>query len=285
MKKVLCFIFICLFSVMSINAKEKKEDVTKKSESSILIEATTGKVLFEKNPDKKLPPASMTKVMTMLLLMEAIEDGKIKLTDKVLISKNAASMGGSQIFIEENSSVTIRDLLKGISIASANDAAVAIAEKLGGTEENFVNMMNERAKKLGLKNTNFKNPHGLDENGHLTSARDLAIISRELVRHEDILKFTSTYEEYMTRKNGEKFWLVNTNKLIRFYDGMDGLKTGYTPKAGYGLIATVNKNNMRLISVVMKTSSTEERSSETIALMEYGYSMFGSETLISKKRK
>mgnify|MGYP002529096238 CR=1 FL=1 len=282
MKKIIFIILTLFLGVMSINAED---NLTPKATSSILIEASTGKVLYEKDADKKLAPASLTKIMTMLLTMESLESRKINYNDKVLISKNAASMGGSQIFIEANSRVSVKDLIRGISIASANDAAVALAEKIGGTEANFINMMNNKAKELGLSNTTFKNPHGLDEDGHMTTARDLSIIAKELVKHEDILKFTSTYEEYMTKPNGEKFWLVNTNNLIRFYDGMDGLKTGYTPKAGYCLVGTANKNDMRLISVVMNEKEKEDRSSETIALMEYGYSLYGSDILINKNKK
>ena len=282
MKKIIFIILTLFLGVMSINAED---NLTPKATSSILIEASTGKVLYEKDADKKLAPASLTKIMTMLLTMESLESRKINYNDKVLISKNAASMGGSQIFIEANSRVSVKDLIRGISIASANDAAVALAEKIGGTEANFINMMNDKAKELGLSNTTFKNPHGLDEDGHMTTARDLSIIAKELVKHEDILKFTSTYEEYMTKPNGEKFWLVNTNNLIRFYDGMDGLKTGYTPKAGYCLVGTANKNDMRLISVVMNEKEKEDRSSETIALMEYGYSLYGSDILINKNKK
>lgn len=282
MKKIIFIILTLFLGVMSINAED---NLTPKATSSILIEASTGKVLYEKDADKKLAPASLTKIMTMLLTMESLESRKINYNDKVLISKNAASMGGSQIFIEANSRVSVKDLIRGISIASANDAAVALAEKIGGTEANFINMMNDKAKELGLSNTTFKNPHGLDDDGHMTTARDLSIIAKELVKHEDILKFTSTYEEYMTKPNGEKFWLVNTNNLIRFYDGMDGLKTGYTPKAGYCLVGTANKNDMRLISVVMNEKEKEDRSSETIALMEYGYSLYGSDILINKNKK
>ena len=277
MKKIIFIILTLFLGVMSINAED---NLTPKATSSILIEASTGKVLYE-----KLAPASLTKIMTMLLTMESLESRKINYNDNVLISKNAASMGGSQIFIEANSRVSVKDLIRGISIASANDAAVALAEKIGGTEANFINMMNDKAKELGLSNTTFKNPHGLDDDGHMTTARDLSIIAKELVKHEDILKFTSTYEEYMTKPNGEKFWLVNTNNLIRFYDGMDGLKTGYTPKAGYCLVGTANKNDMRLISVVMNEKEKEDRSSETIALMEYGYSLYGSDILINKNKK
>lgn len=280
MKKIILFLFSFIILIPIINA----EDITPKSTSSILIEASTGKVLYEKDADKKLAPASMTKVMTMLIVMEKLENNELSLDDKVRISKNAASMGGSQIFIGEGENVKVDDLLKGITIASANDAAVALAEAIGGTEKNFVSMMNKRAKKLNLKNTTFKNPHGLDEEGHLTTARDLSIISRELVRHEKILNYTKTYEEYMTKKNNEKFWLVNTNKLVRTYKGMDGLKTGYTPLAGYGMIGTINKNGMRLISVVMKSPSLSDRSTETVGLLEYGYSLYNATTLIKKDK-
>lgn len=269
-----------IFLIGSISATDI--GLAKNSESAVLIEASTGKILFEKEKDKKMAPASMTKIMTMLLAMEAIENGKLNLEDEVLISKRAQSMGGTQIYVEAGSNVKVHDLLKGIGIASANDAAVAIAEKIGGTVENFVNMMNERARVLGCKNTTFKNPHGLDEEGHLTTAYDMALMARELVKHELAVKISSTFEEYIT-VSGENHWLVNTNKLVKFYKGIDGLKTGYTDKAGYCLTATMNKNNMRLISVVMKSNSKDNRNSDTIGMMEYGYSMYGSETILNKK--
>ena len=271
-----------MFMFLLFNIRATDIGLAKNSETAILIEASTGKILFEKEKDKKMVPASMTKIMTMLLAMEAIENGKINLEDEVLISKRAQSMGGTQIYVEAGSNVKVIDLLKGIGIASANDAAVAIAEKIGGTVENFVNMMNERARVLGCKNTTFKNPHGLDEEGHLTTAYDMALMARELVKHELAVKISSTFEEYIT-VSGENHWLVNTNKLVKFYKGIDGLKTGYTDKAGYCLTATMNKNNMRLISVVMKSNSKDNRNSDTIGMMEYGYSMYGSETILNKK--
>lgn len=280
MKKIFLFCFMFIFLIGSISATDI--GLAKNSESAVLIEASTGKILFEKEKDKKMAPASMTKIMTMLLAMEAIENGKLNLEDEVLISKRAQSMGGTQIYVEAGSNVKVHDLLKGIGIASANDAAVAIAEKIGGTVENFVNMMNERARVLGCKNTTFKNPHGLDEEGHLTTAYDMALMARELVKHELAVKISSTFEEYIT-VSGENHWLVNTNKLVKFYKGIDGLKTGYTDKAGYCLTATMNKNNMRLISVVMKSNSKDNRNSDTIGMMEYGYSMYGSETILNKK--
>lgn len=279
MKKIFLFCFVFVFLMLNVSAVDV--GLAKNSETAILIEASTGKILFEKDKDKKMAPASMTKIMTMLLTMEALESGKVSLDDDVLISQNAQKMGGTQIYVEAGSNVKVEDLIKGIGIASANDAAVALAEKLGGTVENFVNMMNERAKELGCKNTTFKNPHGLDEDGHLTSAYDMSLMARELVKHELALKISSTYDEYIT-VSGENHWLVNTNKLVKFYKGIDGLKTGYTDKAGYCLTATMNKNNMRLISVVMKSSSKDNRSSDTIGMMEYGYSMYGSEVIFKK---
>ena len=280
MKKIFLFCFMFILLIGSVCATDI--GLAKNSESAILIEASTGKILFEKEKDKKMAPASMTKIMTMLLAMEAIENGKLNLDDNVLISKRAQSMGGTQIYVEAGSNVKVHDLLKGIGIASANDAAVAIAEKIGGTVENFVNMMNKRARNLGCKNTTFKNPHGLDEDGHLTTAYDMSLMARELVKHELAIKISSTFDEYIN-VSGENHWLVNTNKLIKFYKGIDGLKTGYTDKAGYCLIATMNKNNMRLISVVMKSNTKDNRSSDTIGMMEYGYSMYGSETILNKK--
>lgn len=279
MKKIFLFCFVFVFLMLNVSAVDV--GLAKNSETAILIEASTGKILFEKDKDKKMAPASMTKIMTMLLTMEALESGKVSLDEDVLISENAQKMGGTQIYVEAGSNVKVEDLIKGIGIASANDAAVALAEKLGGTVENFVKMMNERAKELGCKNTTFKNPHGLDEDGHLTSAYDMSLMARELVKHEYALKISSTYDEYIT-VSGENHWLVNTNKLVKFYKGIDGLKTGYTDKAGYCLTATMNKNNMRLISVVMKSSSKDNRSSDTIGMMEYGYSMYGSEVIFKK---
>lgn len=278
MKKLFLFVLI----VLSISiVKAEKVDITPNAGSAILIEASTGKVLYEKNMNKKMAPASMTKIMTLLLAMEALENNKIKLSDEVVISKNAASMGGTQIFIKEGSKIKVETLLKGISIASANDAAVAIAEYIGGTELNFVNIMNKRAKELGCKNTTFKNPHGLDEEDHLTTAYDLSLIAKELVKYPLALKLTSTYEDYID-VSGENHWLVNTNKLVRFYSGIDGLKTGYTDNALYCLTATMQRNNMRLISVVMKESSKDNRSTDTVNMMEYGFSNYGSKLLINK---
>lgn len=276
MKKLFLCLFLFLFSIR-INAL----DLAKNAKSAILVESTTGKNFFEKDAYTKRSPASMTKIMTMLLTMEALESGKISLDDEVNVSKNAASMGGTQIFIEEGTKIKVGTLLKGIGIASANDAAVALSEYIGGTESEFVKMMNDRARELGCKNTSFKNPHGLDEKDHYTTAYDLSLIARELLKHESILKITSTYEETIS-VNGENHWLVNTNKLVRFYNGIDGLKTGYTDNAGYCLTATMRKNNMRVISIVMGEKDKEERSSDTVEMMEYAFSQYGSENILNK---
>ena len=284
MRKILLIVLLTILSFDVLKA-DNLSGIDIKSESGIIMEASTGKILFDKNMDEQKSPASMTKIMTMLLTVEAIESGKISLEDEVNISANASKMGGSQVYLEENSTATVEMLLKSIAIGSANDASVAVAEKIGGTESNFVNMMNKRAKELGAVNTTFKNPHGLDEEGHLTTAHDLALIARELIKHKEILKLTSTYETTITHKNGKSLWLVNTNKLIKFYNGLDGLKTGFTDNAGYCLTGTMLRNDMRLITVTMKASTKEDRNTDTINLMEYAYSMYYKSTLIKKDKK
>ena len=284
MRKILLIVLLTILSFDVLKA-DNLSGIDIKSESGIIMEVSTGKILFDKNMDEQKSPASMTKIMTMLLTVEAIESGKISLEDEVNISANASKMGGSQVYLEENSTATVEMLLKSIAIGSANDASVAVAEKIGGTESNFVNMMNKRAKELGAVNTTFKNPHGLDEEGHLTTAHDLALIAKELIKHEEILKLTSTYETTITHKNGKSLWLVNTNKLIKFYNGLDGLKTGFTDNAGYCLTGTMLRNDMRLITVTMKAPTKEDRNTDKINLMEYAYSMYYKSTLIKKDKK
>lgn len=283
MKKIIIVLFCSLILIPKVYAEESTFDI--KSESGIIMEESTGKILFEKNPDEQKAPASMTKIMTMLLIMEAIDNGSITMDDEVNISKNASDMGGSQAYLEANTTSKVSTLLTAIAVGSANDASVAMSEKIGGTEENFVSMMNKRAKELGANNTTFKNPHGLDEEGHLTTARDMAIIARELItKHKDILKLTSTYETTITHANGKSLWLVNTNKLIKFYNGLDGLKTGYTENAGYCLTGTIEKNNMRLITVTMHAQSKEDRNTDTINMMEYSYSMYKKDTILKSDK-
>lgn len=211
MKKILVAC-ICFFSFLPVFQAE--EDIAPNSKSAILLEASTGRILFEKNSDEQLKPASMTKIMSMLLIMEAIDSGKLKLEDSVMISKNASSMGGSQIFLQEGDTYKVEELLKGIAIASGNDAVIAMAEKVGGSVENFVQMMNDKATELGLTNTHFVNPHGLDAENHYSSARDMSIMGRELLKHEKILEFTSIYEDYLKKPDGSSTWLVNTNKVV-----------------------------------------------------------------------
>ena len=270
MKKLLV-IFCVFFSLITL---VKAEDLTLNALSAILIDSSSGEVLYEKNADEKLAPASMTKIMTMLLIMEAIDNGNITFDDEVTITKEAASMGGSQVFLQEGEVYKVSELLKGIAVASGNDAAVAMAERIGGSVEEFVNMMNEKAKALNLSNTNFVNPHGLDVENHYSSARDMAIMAKELLKHEKILEYSSIYEEYLTKNDGSKTWLVNTNKLIKFYNGADGLKTGFTKSAGYCLTATAKKNDLRLISVVMKEDSTNARTEDTVKMLNYGFNTY-----------
>lgn len=279
MKKIV-FVFLMVFSlgISFVSA----EEITPNAKSAILIEASTGKILYEKNIDEKYAPASMTKMMSLLLIMENIDNRNLRMDEVIRVSKYASSMGGSQIFLEENEEMIVEDLLKGITIGSANDATVALAERIGGTEAAFVEMMNKKAKELGLKNTNFKNATGLDEANHYSTAHDMAIIAKELVKHEKILEFSSIYETYLRTDTENKFWLVNTNKLVRFYPGVDGLKTGYTEEAGYCLTATINKDNMRLIAVVMGEPTSNIRNSEVSALIDYGYNLYQKEVYVTK---
>ncbi|MCI8575151.1 MAG: D-alanyl-D-alanine carboxypeptidase [Bacilli bacterium] len=279
MKKVL-FSFICLFAFLPIFNAE--EDLAPNSKSAILIEASTGQILFEKNSDEQLKPASMTKIMSMLLIMEAIDSGKLSLEDSVMISKNASSMGGSQIFLQEGETYKVSELLKGIAIASGNDAVIALSEKVGGSVDNFVKMMNDRAKSLGLTNTHFVNPHGLDAEDHYSSARDMSIMGRELLKHEKILEFTSIYEDYLKKPDGSSTWLVNTNKLVRFYNGADGLKTGFTEGAGYCVTTTAKRNDMRILSVVMGVETPDKRSSDTTNLLNYGFNTYQVQSILKK---
>ena len=260
----------CLF----VGNVKAEEDYAPGAKSAILVDSATGKVLFEKNADEALAPASMTKLGSMLIIMEAIDNGNLSLDDEVTISEEAANMGGSQVFLEAGEVYKVHDLLKGVAIASGNDAVVALAEKVAGSQSEFVAMMNERFKEIGAKNTNFVNAHGLDAEGHYSTARDMSIIARELLKHEKILEYTSIYEEYLEKNDGTKTWLVNTNKLVRFYDGVDGLKTGYTTTAGYCLTATASKDNFRLISVVMGEETSEARSSDTVKMLNYGFNTY-----------
>ena len=271
MKKI---IWICVLVFGFIDICKADVDLAPSSKSAILMDAKTGTILYEKDADKAYPPASMTKIMSMLLIMEAIDNNKLSFDETVTISKNASSMGGSQLFLQEGESYPVKELLKGIAVASGNDAVVAMAEKIGGSVPEFVEMMNNKAKELGLKNTKFVNPHGLDAEGHVSSAKDMALIAKELLKHEKILEFTSIYEDYLKKNDGSSIWLVNTNKLVRFYEGVDGLKTGFTEDAGYCLTSTAQKNNLRLITVVMGEPSSDERSTDTSNMLNYGFNTY-----------
>lgn len=251
------------------------------AKSAIMLEASTGKVIYEKEADLQLPMASMTKMMTLLLIMENIENGNLKWDEMITASEYASSMGGSQIFLETGEQMTVEDLVKGICIASGNDAAVAMAERIGGTEENFVKMMNDKAKALKLKNTNFINACGLDADGHYSSARDMAIIAKELVKHDKILEFSGTYEDYLRKNTDKSFWLVNTNKLVRYYQGVDGLKTGFTSTAGYCITTTAKRSDLRLITVVMGEPTSPIRNSETTTMLDYGFNTYQIDKVLS----
>ena len=282
MKRVI-YIILTMFIFCSFNVvKAEQIDLAESAVSAILIEPSTGEVIFEKNSHEKLHPASMTKMMSMLLIIENIEKGVISWDEMVTTSPNASGMGGSQILLETGEQMSVRDLFKGIAVASGNDAVVAMAEKIAGTEGMFVSMMNERAKQLGLTDTNFKNPHGLDAADHYSSAYDMSIIAKELVKHPQVLEYTSIYEDYLRQNTDRKIWLVNTNKLVRFYPGVDGLKTGYTKEAGYCLTATAKKGNSRFIAVVMGETDSKTRNAEVSEMLDYAFAQYEVEEVLSK---
>lgn len=280
MKKI-CFLlvlFLCPFCVFAI-------DLASNAKSAIIIEPTTGKIIFEKNSNERLEPASMTKIMTLLLTFEAIDNGRVSLDDMVNISKRAEDMGGSQMFLEAGSNIRLEEIIKGVSIASANDGAIALAEFIGGSVENFVDMMNKKVEDLGLSNTHFANPHGLHADNHYSSAYDMAIMASNLISHEKVFNYTSIYEDYFNKPDGSRTWLVNTNKLVRFLEGVDGLKTGYTSEAGYCLTATAKKGNVRYITVVMGEPSSDIRSSETANMLNYAFNSFKLNTILDKSQE
>lgn len=281
MKKILILIFLFMF--IPVVKAEEPEDLAPNAKSAIMIEASTGEILFQKNKDEKLAPASMTKMMSMLLIMEEIESGNLKWDEMITTSDKASSMGGSQIFLKVGEKMSVTDLLKGVAIASGNDAVVALAERISGSEEAFVKRMNTRAKDLGLRNTNFVNATGLTADNHYSSANDMSLIAKELVKHEKILEFTSTYEDYLRKDTKSPFWLVNTNRLVRFKEGVDGLKTGFTDEAGYCLTATMKKDGMRLITVVMKEENANKRSADTTKMLDYGFNVYMIQTILDEK--
>lgn len=261
------FTAIPVFSV-DVNAVTE-ETIT--APSAVLMETSSGKILFEKNPHEQRPCASITKVMTMLLVCEAIDNGKLSLDDTITASAHAASMGGSDIWLEEGETMSADDMIKATVVASANDAAVALAEHLCGSEEVFVEKMNEKASQLGMKDTVFKNCNGLDEDGHITSAYDVAVMSRELMKHEMIFDYTSIWLDNL--RDG-KTQIVNTNKLLKTYNGITGLKTGTTNDAGCCMSALAKRGDMSLVAVVLGCNSGKERFSDAAALLDYGFANF-----------
>ncbi len=275
---VLCIVFLTPLNLGATSISEEDSYTAQLGKnfdctSAILIEKETGKVLFEQNADEALPPASVTKIMTLLLVMEAIEEGKLKLDDMVTASAHACSMGGSQIYLEEGESMTAQDMIKSVVIASANDAAVALAEHIAGTEEAFVEMMNQRAKELGMYKTNFENTNGLDDTAenHVTSARDIAIMSAKLLSYEKITEFSSIWMD--TVRDG-KFGLTNTNRLVRFYKGANGLKTGSTSKAKFCISASAERDGMTLIAVIMAAPTRDVRNAAATSLLDYGFANY-----------
>ena len=294
MKKICFFVLFLMFFIPFIKAEEineeKKENEEIKEEkqllddgkSYILIESETGKIIYEKNAHERYAPASMTKIMSMILIMEEIKKGNLKWDEVLTTSEYASSMGGSQIFLQPNEKMSVKDLFKAVAIGSANDATVVFAERIAATEEEFVNKMNQKAKDLNLKDTNFKNATGLDAANHYSSAYDMAMMAKELVKYEEIFKYTTIYEDYLRQDTDNKFWLVNTNKLIKTYDGADGLKTGYTSEAGYCLTATAKKNSMRLIGVIMGASDSKLRNTNMGKLLDYGFNSYEMQVDIKK---
>lgn len=284
MKKTICFLFVFFLLITNVYANNE-EKLIENANSGILIEASSGEILFEKKKDEKVAVASMTKMVAQIIILENIENGNLSWDEKIKVSSNAAGMGGSQIWLQPGEEMSVRDLMKGITMASANDATVALAERIAGTEEAFVKLMNDKVKELGLKNTHFVNPTGLDEENHYSSAYDMAMIAKELLNHEQILEFSSVYEDYIRVDTPNKFWLVNTNKLVRFYEGTDGLKTGFTDNAKYCMAVTAKRDNMRLIAVVLGEESGKVRNSETMELLDYGFNLYKVDLVKSKTDK
>ncbi len=292
MKKLICVLLACMtlipafsFPIQAEETNAQKNstmDLATNAKAAYLMEYTSGKVIFAKNEHAKLYPASMTKMMGLLLIYEELHKDKLKWDDMVSTSEHAASMGGSQVFLEVNETMSVKDMIKSICIASANDAMVVMAEKIGGTHEGFVKKMNEKAKELGCKNTHFVNATGLHDPEHYTSAYDMGLIAQALIKEggDELLEITSTYDAYIRETSENKFWLVNTNKLLKQYPGVDGLKTGFTQEAMSCITVTAKKNDLRLIAVVMGEPSSKQRNAEIKTMLDYGFSQFEQGLLI-----
>ena len=280
----LCLFCNCLFPVYAEEVNNTNNtELIPGAVSGVLMEANSKEIVFQKEMDKEVPVASMTKMVAQILILDAIREEKISWDDVVTVSQNAADMGGSQIYLSVGEKISIRDLFKGISMASANDATVQMAEVIAGSEADFVQLMNKKVQELGLKHTVFKNCTGLDEDGHYSSAYDMAMIARELVvNYPEILDFSSVYEDYLREDTENKFWLVNTNKLVRFYEGADGLKTGHTDAAKYCLAATAKKNDLRFIAIVLGEENSKVRNQEVMSLLDYGFNHYQMNLIKSK---
>lgn len=286
MKKLASIIVAILLCITPINiafANDENTALNVSSKSAILMDVSSGQVLYEKNSHEKLPPASVTKVMTMLLIVEAIDSGKISLDDQVQVSENAASMGGSQIFLEPGETQKVDTLLKGIAVASANDACVAMAEYVAGSVEDFVGMMNEKAKELGMKDTNFVNTNGLPVDNHYTTAYDIALMSRELLKHDTISKYLTTWmDSVVVGKKQATIGLANTNKMVKHYQGTTGVKTGFTQQAKYCLSASAKRGDTHLVAVTLGAETSPERFKDASALLNFGFANYESVKLCSK---
>ena len=285
---VICsFLLFSFLFLLPVSAEEGSDSVETElipgAVSGVLMEANSGKIVFAKEENKEVAVASMTKMVAQILILDAIREEKISWDDVVTVSQTAADMGGSQIYLSVGEKISIRDLFKGISMASANDATVQMAEVLAGSEAAFVEEMNQKVKDLGLKHTVFKNCTGLDEDGHYSSAYDMAMIARELVvNYPEIFEFSSVYEDYLRKDTDNEFWLVNTNKLVRFYEGADGLKTGHTDAAKYCLAATAKKDNLRFIAIVLGEENSNTRNQEVMSLLDYGFNHYQMNLIKSK---
>jgi D-alanyl-D-alanine carboxypeptidase (penicillin-binding protein 5/6) len=285
-RKILPIILFVLvlgnINILSVKAENSAEGLNVEARSALLMEPTSGKIMFDKNSHEKFAPASVTKIMTMLLTMEAVDSEKIKLSDKVTISENAKKMGGSSMLLDTGEVRTVEELLKGIAIASGNDAAVAMGEYLAGSEEAFVVKMNERAQSLNMVDTSFKNCTGLSASGHMTTAYDISIMSRELLKHPKIIKYTGTYMETISQGRKSPIGLVNHNKLVRFFKGCDGLKTGFTDEAKYCISATAVRDGVRMLTVIMGAPSYKVRNRDASMLLNYGFSKFEKKQVAKK---
>lgn len=270
------------FPIFALETNNKEVEMTPHATSSVMIEATTGQILYNKDANKKHEVASLTKMMGLILIFDAIEKGALKTDEILTTSENAKNMGGSQIWLETGEKISVDDLLKGIIMASANDAMVLMAERVSGTEEAFVKGMNNKAKELGLKNTYFKNSTGLDEDGSYSSAYDMALIAKELIKYDKVFNYSKNYESYIRENTSNKTWITNTNKLVRFYTGTDGLKTGMTDKAGSCMAVTTKRDGLRLIVVTLGFSDSKVRNQETMDLLDYGFNQYEAKVIKNK---